>query len=105
VTASLTRVALINAGAADAQLRGYLSRTGITITGLGVGCDAVLALVPDGTDPDLEAELLRVAAAGTPVLAVGPRPGQALADTAGLLPGRLLPVHEVRVRPGGTPAS
>jgi predicted dehydrogenase len=100
VNASPTRVALVNAGAPDARLRSYLSGTGTTLVDLGARCDAVLLLAPDGIGTDLEADLLRAAAAGTPVLAVGPRPGQALADTAGLVSGRLLPVHDVRVRPG-----
>jgi predicted dehydrogenase len=100
VTASLTRVAVVSVGAPDAQLRSHLSRTGIALVGLGSGCDAVLVLAPEGTGTELESALLRAAAEGTPVLAVGPRPGQALADTAGLVPGRLLPVHDVRVRPG-----
>jgi hypothetical protein len=49
---------------------------------------------------ELEPVLLEAAGGGTPVLLVGPHPGQVLADTAGLLPGRMLPVHAVRVRPG-----
>ncbi len=43
--------------------------------------------------------LLETGVRGTPVLVVGPDPGR-LADPAGVLPGRLTPLHEVRVRPG-----
>ena len=101
MTASSLRVALVSVGAPDTALRSYLLRAGTDLVdGVDTGCDVVLLLAPDGTGTELESELLRAAAAGTPVLAVGPRPGQALADTAGLVPGRLLPVHDVRVRPG-----
>ena len=39
-------------------------------------------------------------ASAAPVLVVGPTMSSAVTDAAGLVPGRLTPLHEVRVRPG-----
>jgi scyllo-inositol 2-dehydrogenase (NADP+) len=87
-------------GQADA-LCDLLIRSGLTLAdGLDPTADALLVLAPEGVPRGLEAGLLEAAGRGTPVLLVGPRPGQLLADTAGLVPSRLLPVHAVRVRPG-----
>lgn len=83
---------------AEAALRELLARSGYEVA--DGPADAVLALLPSGVPPQRERELLDVAGRGTPVLLVGPAPGQLLADTAGLVPGRLLPEHAVRVRPG-----
>ena len=81
-----------------APLRDALRRAGLVLRErLLPGADAVLVLGRPTEDP---ARLLReTAARGTPVLLVGPEPG-ALADVAGVLPGALTPLHEVRVRPG-----
>lgn len=101
MTRALARIAVLSAGALDALLLDHLARTGLQpVTGLDPSCDAVLVLAPEGVPADVEADLLAAAGRGTPVLVVSPRPGQALADTAGVLPCRLLPVHAVRVRPG-----
>jgi predicted dehydrogenase len=88
------------AGQAD-PLRDLLTRSRFAVVeGADPAADALLVLAPDGVPREVEPELLAAAARGTAVLLVGPQPGQELADTAGLLPGRLLPVHAVRVRPG-----
>ncbi|TAL25639.1 MAG: Gfo/Idh/MocA family oxidoreductase [Frankiales bacterium] len=82
----------------DAALRSLLGRSGFAVTE-GAG-EAALVLAPDGVPAALQDELRRTAAGGTPVLLVGPLLGQPLADEAGVVLGRLLPVHAVRVRPG-----
>lgn len=101
MTAPVVRLAVVSSGAADAPLRQLLTRTGLVLVDdPRDGADAVLALAPDGVPGELEALLLDAARRGTPVLVVSPQPGQALADTAGVVPGRVLPEHAVRVRPG-----
>jgi predicted dehydrogenase len=89
----VTRLRLI--GTAPA-LASYLSRCGLTVTPDG---EADLVLVAGATDlPEaLEDDLLGLA---VPVLFVGPTASTAVTDAAGLVPGRLTPLHEVRVRPG-----
>jgi predicted dehydrogenase len=90
----------VPAGHADALLDTLTRSRTLLLDSADRTADAVLVLAPDGVPVGLEPALLEAAGRGTPVLLVGPQPGQVLADTAGLLPGRLLPVHAVRVRPG-----
>jgi predicted dehydrogenase len=94
VTAPLLRLGLVGASDAHAALLARLSSSGLTLVD-GVDADAVLAL-----GPAPGAQLLPAAERGTPVLLVGTEHSAALWDAAGLLPGRVLPVHEVRLRPG-----
>ena len=104
MTEPSARIGVVTVGIADGRdrmLRDLLTRTGLTLTdGVAPGADVLLALAPDGLPAGLERDLLQAAECGTPVLVVSPRPGQALADSAGLVLGRPLPVHAVRVRPG-----
>src|SRR5688500_17803390 len=97
VTAPSFRLALVGASGDSAPLVARLSSAGLVVDdGLPAdGADAVLVLGPAPDGP-----LLGAADRGTPVLLVGLRHSGALWDAAGLLPGRALPVHEVRVRPG-----
>ncbi|MCW2681947.1 MAG: hypothetical protein JWM62_3348, partial [Frankiales bacterium] len=96
MTALTVRVGVVTAGLADGHadaLRETLRRSRtVLLEGLDASADAVLVLTPQGVPRELEAALLEAAGRGTPVLLVGPLPGQVLADAAGLLPGRLLPV-------------
>ncbi len=89
----MTRVSLLGTAPALAT---YLAHCGLEITD---GLDADLVLVLGAADlPDaLEDRLLALA---VPVLFVGPTASTAVTDAAGLVPGRLTPVHEVRLRPG-----
>jgi predicted dehydrogenase len=59
--------------------------------------DAVLVAGAADLSEQLEDRLL---ALPVPVLLLGPTASTAVTDAAGLVPGRLTPVHEVRVRPG-----
>ncbi len=99
VTAPALRVALVGPRDVAAALTDRLSAAGLTLVDGRVEqdqrADAVLVLGPAPDGP-----LLAAAERGTPVLLVGAGHGGALWDAAGLLPGRVLPVHEVRVRPG-----
>ena len=97
MTRALPRVSVIAADPAlHAPLLGYLSRAGWHI-GDDRGGDVVLVLGPDRlTDAD-EDELL---ALGRPVLLIGPTMSTAITDAAGLVPARLTPLHETRIRPG-----
>jgi predicted dehydrogenase len=88
------RLGIVGASEASAALRTRLSAAGLDLVD-GAEADAVLVLGPGPDGP-----LLGAAERGTPVLLVGATHGGALWDAAGLLPGRVLPVHEVRVRPG-----
>ena len=94
MTAPPLRIGLAGASAAHAALCARLSSAGMHLVD-GLEADALLVLgpVPDGP-------LLAAAERGTPVLLVGASHGSGLWEAAGLLPGRVLPVHEVRVRPG-----
>ena len=97
----LIRLTLLTYGMAEGQdvaLRSLLGRAGFA-AGTEAG-EVVLVFAPDGVPAAQERALLDTATRGIPVLLVGPCPGQLLADTAGLLLGRLLPEHAVRVRPG-----
>ncbi len=98
-----TRLAVLPFGlpaSGDAALRAFLHRAGFDLQEELSAGEAVLVLAPEGVPTSAEPALLETAGRGVPVLLVGPRPGQLLADTAGLLPGRMLPVHAVRLRPG-----
>ncbi len=82
-------------------LASYLGRTGASLVReLGSPVDAIVVLDPSALTESAEDALLAAASRGTPVLLVGPHMSTALTDAAGLVPGGLLPVHVVRVRPG-----
>ena len=84
-----------------AALATYLQRTGARLErGLGDAVDVIVVLDASALTEAVEDALLRAASGGTPVLLVGPRMSTALTDAAGLVPGRVLPDHTVRVRPG-----
>ncbi|MGB8652330.1 MAG: Gfo/Idh/MocA family oxidoreductase [Mycobacteriales bacterium] len=91
----MTRLSLL--GAAPA-LAAYLSRCGTDVVGdLVPDADLVLVLGARDLPEALEDRLLERA---VPVLLVGPTASTAVTDAAGLVPGRLTPAHEIRVRPG-----
>ncbi|MCW2598620.1 MAG: oxidoreductase domain protein [Frankiales bacterium] len=91
----MTRVSLL--GPAPA-LASYLARCGLDILPeLTPDVDAVLVAGAADLSEQLEDRLL---ALDVPVLLVGPTASTAVTDAAGLVPGRLTPLHEVRVRPG-----
>ena len=94
VTPPSPRLALVGASDEHAPLLTRLTSAGLDLAD-GPDPDVVLVLGPAPDGP-----LLAAAERGTPVLLVGAGHGGALWDAAGLLPGRVLPVHEVRVRPG-----
>jgi scyllo-inositol 2-dehydrogenase (NADP+) len=103
VTARL-RLAVVGPGAGTDDRRfglaGRLRAAGAVLSNgaPAPGGEAVDAVLVVGAAP--EAPLLAAAEAGTPVLLLGGDHAPALWDAAGLLPGRLLPPHDVRVRPG-----
>ncbi|MCW2615211.1 MAG: oxidoreductase domain protein [Frankiales bacterium] len=100
MTAPTPRLSVLTSQPADALLT-HLTRTGAQLVcELDPTADAVVVLGASALPEATEDALLAVAAAGTPVLLVGPQMSAALTDAAGLVPGRLLPVHVVRVRPG-----
>lgn len=87
---------MLSAGAAGDVLTAWLRRAGLAVVDApDPACAALLVLGPAPERP-----LLAAAERGTPVLLVGAEHAPALWDAAGLLPGRVLPVHDVRVRPG-----
>jgi predicted dehydrogenase len=93
----MTRVSVVSADRAPAApLLDYLARAGWELTDDLAG-DAVLVLGPADLSDDVEDRLL---ALDVPVLVVGPTMSSAVTDEAGLVPGRLTPPHETRVRPG-----
>jgi predicted dehydrogenase len=94
VTAPALRLQVVGASEVHAALCARLASAGTTIVD-GPDAQAVLVLGPAPDGPRLAA-----AERGAPVLLVGDPASDALRDAAGLLPGRVLPVHEVRVRPG-----
>jgi predicted dehydrogenase len=97
MTAALTRVCVLSSDPAlHAPLLDYLARTGLAI-GTGLDGDVVLVLGPEGLSDATEDALLGL---DVPVLVVGPTMSTAVTDAAGLVPGRLTPQHEIRVRPG-----
>ena len=93
MTHALSRVALVGPGG---TLADHLRRCGLHLAP-GLDGDVVVVLDPDRLDADGEDRLLGL---DRPVLLVGPTMSTALSDAAGLVPGELTPVHEVRVRPG-----
>jgi scyllo-inositol 2-dehydrogenase (NADP+) len=97
MTNALTRVCVLSSDPSlHAPLVDYLRRAGIDI-GTGLGGDLVLVLGPDALSEATEDALL---ALEVPVLVVGPTMSTAITDAAGLVPGRLTPRHEIRVRSG-----
>ncbi|MCA1721561.1 MAG: Gfo/Idh/MocA family oxidoreductase, partial [Actinobacteria bacterium] len=96
MTSALTRVSVVRSGGPDEPLLGYLARAGWMVTE-GLDGDVVLVLGATDLPHDLEDRLL---ALDVPVLVVGPTMSTALSDAAGVVPGRLTPLHETRVRPG-----
>jgi len=87
----MTRVSLVGRAAA---LSRYLERCGLAVAA-GLDGDVVLAI---GALTDAQEDALL--ALRVPVLFLGPTASAAVTDRAGLLPGALTPVHEVRLRPG-----
>ena len=71
----------------------------VVVDGASTGADAVLVVGP-AQGPSAVGSVLAAAERGTPVLLLGAEHVSALWDAAGLLPGRVLPAHDVRVRPG-----
>ena len=91
----MTRACLL--GPAPA-LASYLRRCGVTVAEDLEGAPDVVLVVGAADLPEaLEDRLL---ALSVPVLLIGPTASTAVTDAAGLVPGRLTPLHEVRVRPG-----
>ncbi|MDX6199214.1 MAG: scyllo-inositol 2-dehydrogenase [Actinomycetota bacterium] len=94
---ALTRVSVISADALrDRPLLDYLARCGVAVSD-DSEAGAVLVLGAGGLAEAVEDALL---ADPRPILVVGPTMSTALTDAAGLVPGQLTPVHEIRVRPG-----
>jgi scyllo-inositol 2-dehydrogenase (NADP+) len=89
----VTRLSLI--GTAPA-LASYLAACGLEVVD-GFDGDVVLVVGAADLSEGLEDRLL---ALPVPVVFVGPTASTAVTDAAGLVPGRLTPTHEVRVRPG-----
>jgi scyllo-inositol 2-dehydrogenase (NADP+) len=79
-------------------LRRYLADCGWQVSGDLVP-DADVVVVCDPTRLSEQAEDVLLALT-IPVLLVGPTASTALTDAAGLVPARLTPLHEVRIRPG-----
>jgi scyllo-inositol 2-dehydrogenase (NADP+) len=101
VTDPTVRVGVVNAGAPADALRDTLTRSRLLLVDGAAGdADVLLVLAPDGVPREVEPALAEAAGRGLPVLLVGPQPGQVLADLAGVVLGRVLPVHAARVRPG-----
>ena len=94
-------ISVLSTVASPAPVLDYLRATGLAVTmGLDASAAAVLVLGAGAVSEAVEDALLELAGHGTPVLLVGPTMSVALSDAAGLLPGPLLPVHPVRLRPG-----
>ena len=97
----MTRLALLSdalpAGISADSLAHYLRRCGLSVQSELTGADAVLVCGTLGLPEALEDQLLALA---VPVLLVGPTMSTALTDAAGVLPGQLTALHEVRLRPG-----
>ncbi|MDT7573620.1 MAG: scyllo-inositol 2-dehydrogenase [Actinomycetota bacterium] len=94
---ALNRVSILSADpAAHRPLLDYLARTGLTVSDERDG-DVLLVLGATDLPEAVEDDLL---AGGTPTLVVGPTMSTALTDAAGLVPGQLTALHEIRVRPG-----
>ena len=95
----MPRVALVlpPGGQAPPALTAYLTAAGWSVTVSPDQADVVVVLSPAGLGEPVEDTLLGGAG---PVLFVGPTMSTAVTDAAGLVPGRLCPVHAARVRPG-----
>ncbi|PZS36797.1 MAG: gfo/Idh/MocA family oxidoreductase [Pseudonocardiales bacterium] len=98
----MTRIALVSDLPAAATLAGYLRSCGLAVDDQVPGSDAVVVL-SERPDP----ALIEQARAGRPSLLAGPtvhawRDYEGIHEIVGLLPGRLSPAHEVRVRRGPT---
>ena len=79
-------------------LASYLARCGLEVLPhLDPAAAAVIVMGARDLPEALEDQLLGL---HVPVLLVGPMASTAVTDAAGLVPGRLTPIHEVRVRPG-----
>ncbi len=101
MTASPVRLDVLTGIAAPDRVLDYLRACGWSLTArFDPLADAVLVLGAGSLSEAAEDALLVAAGRGTPVLLVGPTMSTALSDAAGLVPGRVLPVHAVRVRPG-----
>jgi scyllo-inositol 2-dehydrogenase (NADP+) len=87
---------LSSPGVASGPLLDYLARAGWQLVG-DLSGEVVLVLGPDRLTDAQEDDLLALA---VPVLLVGPTMSSAVTDAAGLVPSRLVPPHETRVRPG-----
>ena len=96
MTAPAPRLGVLRADGRGAALLARLAAAGLTLLdGPDPSADALLVLGPVD-----ERALLAAAERATPVLLVGCEHAPGLWDLAGLVPGRTLPPHEVRVRPG-----
>jgi predicted dehydrogenase len=94
---ALTRVSVISADPTTHRpLLDYLASTGLVLSDSGDG-DVVLVLGAADLPHDVEDGLL---SGGRPCFVVGPTMSTALTDAAGVVPGQLTPLHEIRVRPG-----
>ena len=79
-------------------LASYLARCGLEVLpNLDPAAAAVVVMGASELPEVLEDRLLGLT---VPVLLVGPMASTAMTDAAGLVPGRLTPVHQVRVRTG-----
>ena len=97
MTSRLTRVSVLSSAPdLHGPLLAYLARTGISVSE-GLDGDAVLVLGAIDLSDAIEDALLGLS---VPALVIGPTMSAALTDAAGLLPGQLSPLHEIRVRTG-----
>ena len=94
------RVSVLTAESVDG-LVAYLERCGAIVSHTAdPAADAIVVFGSACLPSSLQAAAMAAASSGIPVLVVGGGPTQQLMAAAGLVLGRLLPVHEVRVRPG-----
>ncbi|MDQ6873535.1 MAG: Gfo/Idh/MocA family oxidoreductase [Actinomycetota bacterium] len=96
----MTRIALLSEEPAAGELAAFLRGCGFAVDDRPAGAAAVVVL---GEHPD--PGLLELVRSAQPTLLVGPtvhawRDVEELDEIIGLLPGRLTPLHEVRIRPG-----
>lgn len=79
----------------------YLERCGVIVSHTANrAADAIVVVGSPVLPSSLEDAAMAAASSGVPVLVVGPALSERLMAAAGLVFGRLLPIHEVRVRPG-----
>ena len=94
------RVNVLSAGPVDA-LVAYLERCGSIVNHhADLAADVVVVFGWERRTPSEAEAALAAASSGIPVLMVGGHMTEECMATAGLILGRLLPVHAVRVRPG-----